>query len=255
MKDEVWRRKKKPAIVIGKQIGKQNKIKKNMHKSIFFFYFCSGKDRNLNIVELLCANCNRWFHESCIGYQFGKLVPFITNYVFVCKNCSPSGLENFRRSQACSCFAYFYENIILCLLFFFILAIPQMCITAIANMRQNALKEGRPKSIFSKDKDIIPFIEQYWESMTTMPRRVTQSWYSTVQRSLLKDVQVTFTYEEHAENGSMFGLVAYDLTQIKPSYEAMGKMGALRLTEDGYAQGKKINVFSGSFREILNPTL
>ncbi|XP_075150139.1 set1/Ash2 histone methyltransferase complex subunit ash2 isoform X1 [Haematobia irritans] len=174
-----------------------------------------GKDRNLNIVELLCAYCTRWFHESCIGYQLGKLVPFITNYVFVCKNCSPSGLENFRRSQA---------------------TIPQMCITAIANMRQNSLKEGKPKTIFSKDKDIIPFLEQYWESMTTMPRRVTQSWYSTVQRSLLKDVQITFTYEEHAELGAMFGLVVGDLTQIKPSYEAMGKMGALRLTEDGYAQ-------------------
>ncbi|XP_065372374.1 set1/Ash2 histone methyltransferase complex subunit ASH2 isoform X1 [Calliphora vicina] len=178
-------------------------------------YCYCGKDRNLNIIELLCANCSRWFHESCIGYQMGKLVPFITNYVFICKNCSPSGLENFRRSQA---------------------SIPQMCVTAIANMRQNSLKEGKPKSIFSKDKDIIPFIEQYWEAMTTMPRRVTQSWHTTVQRSLLKDVQITFIYEEHPENGSMFGLLSSDLTQIKPSYEAMGKLGALRLAEDGYAQ-------------------
>lgn len=55
-------------------------------------------------------------------------------------------------------------------------AIPQMCITAIANMQQNATKEGKPQSLFSKDNDIIPFIEQYWEAMTTMPRRVTQSW-------------------------------------------------------------------------------
>lgn len=62
-------------------------------------YF-SGKDRNLNIVELLCANCNRWFHESCIGYQLGKLVPFLSNYVFVCKNCSPTGLESFKKTQA-----------------------------------------------------------------------------------------------------------------------------------------------------------
>lgn len=113
-----------------------------------------------------------------------------------------------------------------------------MCITAIANMKQNSTKEGKTKSIFSKDKEIIPFIEQYWESMTTMPRRVTQSWYSTVQRSLLKDVQITFTYEEHSENGAMFGLVTSDLCQIKPSYEAMGKLGAIRLSEDGYAQGK-----------------
>jgi len=62
-------------------------------------YF-SGKERNLNIVELLCASCSRWFHESCIGYQLGKLVPFMMNYVFVCKNCSPTGLESFKKNQA-----------------------------------------------------------------------------------------------------------------------------------------------------------
>lgn len=113
-----------------------------------------------------------------------------------------------------------------------------MCITAIANMRQNSLKEGKSKKMFSKEREIIPFIEQYWESMTTMPRRVTQSWYTTVQRSLLKDVQTTFTYEDIPEHGAMFGLISTDLTQIKPSYENMGKLGVLRLAEDGYAQGE-----------------
>lgn len=63
-------------------------------------YICSGKDRNLNIVELLCAICFRWYHESCIGYQLGKLVPFMMNYFFVCKNCSPTGLESFKKNQA-----------------------------------------------------------------------------------------------------------------------------------------------------------
>lgn len=51
-----------------------------------------------------------------------------------------------------------------------------MCITAIANMQQSAAKEGKTKTLFNKDTDIIPYIEQYWEAMTTMPRRVTQSW-------------------------------------------------------------------------------
>lgn len=68
--------------------------------SIKFHYPSSGKDRNLNILELLCVTCNRWFHESCIGFQLGKLIPFSTNYIFVCKNCSPTGLESFRKSQA-----------------------------------------------------------------------------------------------------------------------------------------------------------
>ncbi|XP_011205244.2 set1/Ash2 histone methyltransferase complex subunit ASH2 isoform X4 [Bactrocera dorsalis] len=174
-----------------------------------------GKERNLNIVELLCANCSRWFHESCIGYQLGKLVPFISNYMFVCKNCSQSGLEIFRKSQA---------------------TIPQMCVTAIANMQQNAVKDGKSKFLFSKDKEIIPYIEQYWEAMTTLPRRVTQSWYSTVQRSLVKEVNILFTYEENAETGAMFGLVTQDLSLIKPNYDTM----ASSLTKNNRQNKRKL---------------
>ena len=35
--------------------------------------------------------------------------------------------------------------------------------------------------MFSKERDIIPFIDSHWEGMTTMPRRVTQSWHLTVR--------------------------------------------------------------------------
>lgn len=85
----------------------------------------------------------------------GKLIPFATNYIFFCKNCSNTGLESFRKTQA---------------------TISQMCVTAIANVQQAAHKKGQTKYLFDKDEEIIPFIEQYWEAMTTMPRRVTQSW-------------------------------------------------------------------------------
>ncbi|KAH9643237.1 hypothetical protein HF086_012899 [Spodoptera exigua] len=173
-----------------------------------------GKDRNLNIAELLCASCNRWFHESCIGYQLGKLVPFMTNYLFICKNCSPTGLETFKKNQA---------------------PFPQMCLTAIANLRQETVKEGTNRLLFSKDREIIPYIDQYWEAMTTMPRRVTQSWYATVQRALIKDIQVLFTYEEDANQGPMFGLYNMELTAIKPNYEAMIKQGQLKVTDMGIA--------------------
>ncbi|XP_061710931.1 set1/Ash2 histone methyltransferase complex subunit ASH2 isoform X1 [Cydia pomonella] len=173
-----------------------------------------GKDRNLNIVELLCASCNRWFHESCIGYQLGKLVPFMTNYLFICKNCSPTGLETFKKNQA---------------------PFPQMCLTAIANLKQESAKNGSNKSLFSKDREIIPYIDQYWEAMTTMPRRVTQSWYATVQRALIKDIQVLFTYEEDSTHGPMFGLYNMELTSIKPNYEAMIKQGQLKVTDMGIA--------------------
>lgn len=171
-----------------------------------------GKDRNLNICELLCANCNRWFHESCIGYQLGKLVPFLSNYIFLCKNCSPTGLESFKKSQA---------------------QIQQMCVTAIANLQQASLKEGPNRKMFSKEKEIIPYIEYHWEALTTTSRRVTQSWHSTVHRSLVKEIHVLFVFEDSASDGQMYGLVNSDLTQIKPNYEAMIKGGMLRVTDMG----------------------
>lgn len=188
---------------------KQNTAKKNAEQP--GNCYC-GKERNLNIVELLCANCNRWFHESCIGYQLGKLVQFLANYVFVCKNCSPTGLESFRKNQA---------------------QFPQMCVTALANLQQISLKDGSNRMIFSKDKDVIPFIEQHWEGMTTMPRRVTQSWHATVQRALVKDIHVLFIYEDSPSDGQMYGLLNSDLTQIKPNYEAMIRGGSLKVTDMG----------------------
>ncbi|XP_063703607.1 set1/Ash2 histone methyltransferase complex subunit ASH2 [Culicoides brevitarsis] len=172
-----------------------------------------GKDRNLNIIELLCAACNSWFHESCINYQFGKTLAFSMNYVFFCKNCSSTGLESFRRIQA---------------------TLTQMCVTTIANLQHAAKKEGKPKLLFSKDKEIVPFIEQYWESMTTMPRRITQSWYATVQKTLLKDVNVVFSYEENSEDGQMYGLVNVDLTHIKPNYDA-------QTVKDGLAASQNLS--------------
>ncbi|XKL67448.1 hypothetical protein PGB90_002939 [Kerria lacca] len=170
-----------------------------------------GKDRNLNIVELLCANCNRWFHESCISYQLGKLVPFMMNYVFICKNCSPSGLEIFKKNQS---------------------TISQLCVTAIANLIQTTVKEGKPKKFFSKDKDIIPFIECHWEGMTTTARRVTQSWHSTVLRTLTKDSGTYFAMSTNSSE-TTFGLLNSDITQVKPNYEAMLKGGHLKMTEMG----------------------
>lgn len=174
-----------------------------------------GKDRNLNIVELLCANCLRWYHESCIGYQLGKLVPFMMNYFFLCKNCSPTGLESFKKNQA---------------------AFPQMCVTAIGNMMQASVKEGSPRTMFSKERDIIPFIDSHWEGMTTMPRRVTQSWHATIHRALTKDIGTLFVCEEGSSD-PLFGLMAPELTQIKPNYEAMIRGGHLKVTDMGIQHG------------------
>ncbi|KAL1122272.1 hypothetical protein AAG570_003677 [Ranatra chinensis] len=177
-----------------------------------------GKERNLNIIELLCANCNRWFHESCIGYQLGKLVPFMMNYIFVCKNCSSTGLESFKKNPA---------------------LFPQICMTAIANLMQLSLKEGTPRTKFGKDKDIIPFIESHWDGITTFARRVKQSMCASVIRALVKETNVLFLCEDSAEEGQLYSLFNQDLTQIKPNYEAMIKQGQLKVTDMGIQHGKQ----------------
>lgn len=120
----------------------------------------------------------------------------------------------------------------------FFLEFPQICVTAVANLQQASLKENKNRMVFSKDREIIPFIDQHWEGMTTMPRRVTQSWHATVQRALVKDIHVLFVYEETAEEGQMYGLLNTDLTQIKPNYEAMIRGGTLKVTDMGIQHGK-----------------
>ncbi|XP_065568304.1 set1/Ash2 histone methyltransferase complex subunit ASH2-like [Artemia franciscana] len=181
-----------------------------------------GKERNLNSVELLCASCFKWYHELCIGQQLGKLVPFMLSYVFLCKNCSPSGLEVFKKSQA---------------------QFSHLCITAIANLLQISTKEGKPRQYFSKEREIIPFVDAHWESMTAMPRRATSSWHATIHKTLSKERGSTFTYQETSEplNAGFdcyyYGLVYSDVQNIRPPYEALIRSGHLKISEFGLSGG------------------
>lgn len=119
-----------------------------------------------------------------------------------------------------------------------------MCVTAIANLQQLSFKDGSNRSMFSKDKEIIPYIEYHWEALTTTARRVTQSWHSTVHRALVKDIHILFIFEESMTDGQMYGLLCNDLTQIRPNYEAMIKGGMLRVTDMGIQHGIYIYDYS-----------
>lgn len=112
-----------------------------------------------------------------------------------------------------------------------------MCVTAIANLQQTSFKEGVNKMMFSKEKEIIPYIEYHWEALTTTSRRVTQSWHVTVTKALIKDIHILFVFEDNFTEGNMYGLVNTDLTQIKPNYEAMIKGGTLKVTDMGIQHG------------------
>ncbi|KAH0998745.1 hypothetical protein HUJ04_008141 [Dendroctonus ponderosae] len=93
-----------------------------------------------------------------------------------------------------------------------------MCVTAIANLHQASAKEGTNKL------------------------RVTQSWHSTVTKTLIKDIHVLFVFEDKGD-GQMYGLMNTELTHIKPNYEAMIKGGTLKVTEMGIQHGKSLIEF------------
>lgn len=150
----------------------------------------------MNIIEVSCSSCAKFFHESCIGYQMGKLLSFSLNYIFTCKFCSPTGLETYKRIAS---------------------TLPQMCITTIANLQRKTVKDGAPRYIFSKDKEIIPFIEAYWESITTMPRKQTTGWYGQILKTLQTHPNIFTCLEESGD--LMFGLIEKELESIKPNYD------------------------------------
>lgn len=60
-----------------------------------------------------------------------------------------------------------------------------MCITALANLQHGTGKDNRGNALFSLQRDIIPFLEQNWEALTTAARRSTQSWHTTVSIVLI----------------------------------------------------------------------
>jgi Set1/Ash2 histone methyltransferase complex subunit ASH2 len=126
----------------------------------------------------------------------GKLLSFSMNYSFCCKFCSPTGLETYRRNSA---------------------TLHQMCITTIANLQRKTQKDGTPKFMFSKDAEIIPFMESYWESITTLARKPTTTWHSSILKTLQSHPQLFVSQDNGGD--ILFGLVNSDLEAIKPSYE------------------------------------
>ena len=74
----------------------------NQNDYISKLCYC-GKERNLDIIELQCERCSRWFHQSCLQIILPKMVKFLTCYSFLCKNCHPKGDEAFEKKTTTKC--------------------------------------------------------------------------------------------------------------------------------------------------------
>uniref|UniRef100_A0A667X1M9 Set1/Ash2 histone methyltransferase complex subunit ASH2 n=1 Tax=Myripristis murdjan TaxID=586833 RepID=A0A667X1M9_9TELE len=162
--------------------------------------------RQLGEVELQCALCMKWFTADTFGIDTATCLPFMTNYVFHCNVCHHSGNTYFLRKQA---------------------NLKEMCLTALANLTwRSRTQEEHPKTMFSKDKDIIPFIDKHWECMTTRQRPGKLTWPNNIVKTMSKERDV-FLVKEHPDPGSKdpeedypkFGLLDQDLGNIGPSYD------------------------------------
>nr|QDF21435.1 set1 Ash2 histone methyltransferase complex subunit ASH2 [Brachionus koreanus] len=150
------------------------------------------KSRNLDEAELQCCVCARWFHKNCIDIDTGPTVRFMVTYQFFCKNCGQNRLESFSKKQA---------------------SFHQLCLTALANL----VYDNRPNRLFfSRERDIIPFIDKYWEALTCAPRRVKVTWHATVTRTLSRE-EVFVTKNENGEN--IYSLRDLSLEKIGPFNE------------------------------------
>ena len=151
------------------------------------------KPRDFNEIELQCFSCAKWFHKCCIDVETGPLVKFMVNYQFTCKKCSPNKLESFVKKQA---------------------SFHQLCLTALANLTADSRSnDERPKQYFSKDKEIIPFIDKNWDAMTNAPRRSKPTWHATITRSMTRE-DVFKTKSENRSSEALHGLKETSLEKI-----------------------------------------
>lgn len=173
--------------------------------------YCDGK-RELGTLELFCASCRKWFHGRCLKdlTEFYGL-PFMVCYVFNCTACSPTKKESWTPRQA---------------------NFTHMCVTVLSNLTYQALKKkaeggevpNAPLSepiFFNLKAEIIPYFAEQWENLTSMTRRVKDTWHQTLQKSLSKEVELF----EASADGQSFALRERDLLAIGPVHDALRQIG------------------------------
>ncbi|EJD74208.1 SPRY domain-containing protein [Loa loa] len=173
--------------------------------------YCDGK-REVGTLELYCAVCRKWFHGRCLKdlTDFYGL-PFMVCYVFNCADCSPTKKETWTPKQA---------------------NFAHMCVTVLANLTHNARTKRASTGNESDDNDqeliflnleneIIPYFNAQWENLTSMSRRVKNTWHQTLQKSLTKETELF----ESSDDGQIFALRELDLSSIGPGHEALKQIG------------------------------
>uniref|UniRef100_A0AAY4AR88 SPRY domain-containing protein n=1 Tax=Denticeps clupeoides TaxID=299321 RepID=A0AAY4AR88_9TELE len=175
--------------------------------------------RQLGEVELQCALCTKWFTADTFSIDTVTCLPFMTNYVFHCNVCHHSGNTYFLRKPA---------------------NLKEMCLTALANLTwRSRVQDEHPKTMFSKEKDIIPFIDKYWECMTTRQRPGKLTWPNNIVKTmnidwsgLLSDTPSKIFFNIHLKERlpKIWTLGSGDLGNIGPSYDTQKQTSSVTTT-------------------------
>uniref|UniRef100_A0A914ES74 B30.2/SPRY domain-containing protein n=1 Tax=Acrobeloides nanus TaxID=290746 RepID=A0A914ES74_9BILA len=172
--------------------------------------YCNGQ-RELGTLELNCQGCKKWFHSRCLKdlTEFYGL-PFMVCYVFNCQDCSSDKKESWTPKQA---------------------NFSHMCVMAIANMTFNYFEKISPDVVklsqeqtkyFNIEKEVIPFFEENWESLTSQTRRKTNSWHASLQQILTND---TYVFTQKPDNKNEVALKERNLLEIGPMLDAIKQLG------------------------------
>ncbi|KAB1257629.1 Set1/Ash2 histone methyltransferase complex subunit ASH2 [Camelus dromedarius] len=173
--------------------------------------------RQLGEVELQCGICTKWFTADTFGIDTSSCLPFMTNYSFHCNVCHHSGNTYFLRKQASKDKLWSPAD--------FPLMITVLFSAIVVNLRTIEL------NILL---DIIPFIDKYWECMTTRQRPGKMTWPNNIVKTMSKERDV-FLVKEHPDPGSKdpeedypkFGLLDQDLSNIGPAYDNQKQSSAV----------------------------
>ncbi|KAG8141356.1 hypothetical protein E2320_006984 [Naja naja] len=175
--------------------------------------------RQLGEIELQCGICTKWFTAETFGIDTTYILPAFYDELQFPLQHLPSQWEYILLKKTSKSWSPFYIS--------FLKDLKEMCLSALANLTwQSRTQDEHPKTMFSKDKDIIPFIDKYWECMTTRQRPGKMTWPNNIVKTMCKERDV-FLVKEHPDPGSKdpeedypkFGLLDQDLANIGPAYD------------------------------------
>ncbi|KAG5444000.1 transcription factor, contains a PHD finger motif [Clonorchis sinensis] len=188
------------------------------------------RPRDFSVADFQCSVCYKWFHLDCIAFNIGKSLPFLTAYHFMCKKCNSNGEEVFSRKQA---------------------NFAVMCQTALANL----MWRHGGRLYFSKEKELIPFLEEFWEELTTQPRRSNNSWYPNIHKTLTssdafktvdvgEDLVVCLSNTDIGKMGPSYDRFRALTSQLRTNISKLGLPSALGTSGQGLNDSAEANTAS-----------